>query len=223
MPNKLNIEFQQSKTPITEPETKFGGQPVWLEQPEWPLSKELGIPMRFICQIKLSNDLFPNSEGKVAYIFMTEDEDEYVDGTWEPDSGENAVIIQPGGKHANKCEAIKEGPTLQAMAEDDDYEDAEYMAVLSMAEDPEFLPENKLWDLTEEESDKYRDTTEGNKIGGVPNFIQGDEFPEDGNWKLLLQLDSCNAPFEINFGDGGVAYAFINESVTEGKFLWQCG
>jgi hypothetical protein len=25
------------------------------------------------------------------------DGDEYVDGTWEPEGGENAVVIQPGG------------------------------------------------------------------------------------------------------------------------------
>jgi hypothetical protein len=33
----------------------------------------------------------------MAYVFMVED-DEYVDGTEEPDGGENAVIIQPGGR-----------------------------------------------------------------------------------------------------------------------------
>jgi hypothetical protein len=32
---------------------------------------------------------------KNTYIFMTDDE-QYVDGTWEPFGGENAVIVQPG-------------------------------------------------------------------------------------------------------------------------------
>ncbi|WP_422747317.1 hypothetical protein [Micromonospora sp. WMMD1219] len=32
----------------------------------------------------------------MAYLFLTGG-DEYVDGTWEPEDGENAVIVQPEG------------------------------------------------------------------------------------------------------------------------------
>jgi hypothetical protein len=54
--------------------------------------------------------------------------------------------------------------------------------------------------------------------------MQGDEFPkEDGQWSFLLQLDSCSVPFDINFGDAGISYSYINHTATTGKFLWQCG
>jgi uncharacterized protein YwqG len=62
----------------------------------------------------------------------------------------------------------------------------------------------------------------GNKVGGTPGFIQGDQFPDGGPWKLLLQLDSDDVPFYVNFGDAGVGYAYISEDGRKGKFLWQC-
>ncbi|MBY0240670.1 MAG: DUF1963 domain-containing protein, partial [Burkholderiaceae bacterium] len=63
---------------------------------------------------------------------------------------------------------------------------------------------------------------EGNKVGGAPIFLQGDEFPDEGAWRLLLQLDSVNVPFSVNFGDAGIAYAFIDPAGQTGKLLWQC-
>ena len=56
-----------------------------------------------------------------------------------------------------------------------------------------------------------------------PFLMQGDEFPFEGNCRLLLQLDSSSVPFSINFGDAGVGYAFLNEAGNQAKFLWQCG
>jgi len=222
------IEFKETESPITDAVTKFGGQPNWLEEPQWPISSELDSPMRFICQIKLTDDQFPGNEGKVAYIFMTEDE-EYVDGTWESDGGENAVIIQPNGKPQVKVRNIATGPTLQNYVEVTGKVrlqplDVELSVSLVASEDPVFIPEAVRFDLSEEDCDKYCNKLEGNKIGGTPGFLQGDEFPgEDINWMLLMQLDSCDVPFSINFGDAGISYTFINKEGTIGKFLWQCG
>jgi len=95
MPQRYNISYRKLSE-NEAPFTKFGGQPSWISEPQWPLSKELGTPMRFICQIEIPVNTFPSGHGKVAYIFMT-DGDEYVDGTWEAYGGENAVIIQDGG------------------------------------------------------------------------------------------------------------------------------
>lgn len=97
MPKKHRIEFHEASSPIADFVTKFGGQPTWVSEPQWPLSRETGNPMRFICQIKLTNELFPNTTAQMAYLFMTDEENgEFVDGTYEPDGGENAVILQPG-------------------------------------------------------------------------------------------------------------------------------
>jgi len=183
------VEFNDDKSR----KTKFGGQPNWLEKPEWPISPELEEPMRFIAQISLG-DVFPEHEGKMAYIFMTEDDDEYIDGTWEPDGGENSVIIQPKGTCSSATEELSAGPSRD-----------------------EFGVEVVKTEMEQVE-------LEGSHLGGAPEFMQGDEYPEPkAEWKFLAQLDSCSLPFEINFGDAGIAYVFINQSASEGKFLWQCG
>ena len=48
---RQNLRFVESEAPIREPVTKFGGQPVWLDAPAWPLSASQGRPMRFLGQI----------------------------------------------------------------------------------------------------------------------------------------------------------------------------
>jgi len=226
MPKKRAIAFRglaDNESPLT----KFGGQPKWVAEPQWPIGKELGKPMRFLCQIELVDDLFPGSTGRVAYIFMTDDE-EYVDGTWEPFGGENAVIIQPGGTTDVPCEALPTGPTLQNYVQVAGHDrlqsqDVEFGLSFTDGDDAEFIPEFDRTDDSEEESEKYRSSLEGNKIGGTPGFLQGDEFPDETHdWLLLLQLDSCDQPFSVNFGDAGIAYAFVTADGTEGRFLWQC-
>ena len=210
MNKKYNIEFSKSETPIVEPITKFGGQPVWLGKPQWPLSEELGIPMRFICQISLDKEIFPGCKGKVAYLFMTEEDDECAE-TWDPESGENAVIIQPRGKFKGNVERRITGPSRE-----------EYSVKLIAGADPDFIDEMTLREMNDDVSTSYHSSLAGNKIGGTPGFTQADEIPEpENNWSLLLQLDSCNIPFGMNFGASGTAYAFIDKKGTEGKFLWQ--
>jgi uncharacterized protein YwqG len=210
MPKKFAIEFIESKAPIREPVTKFGGQPVWIEDPQWPLSKATGNPMRFICQIAIDPQLFGQIQPRMAYLFMT-DEEEYVDGTWEPDSGENAVILQPGSA-SMAIEPLKEGPTLyriaKGMFKKRTRGPCEFAVKLVEANDPVMMEEVGAPD--------------GNKIGGAPAFLQGEEFPGAGRWRLLLQLDSAQVPFPINFGDAGVGYAFLSEDGSTAKFLWQC-
>lgn len=185
------LEFVEPDS-STLAKTKFGGQPDWIEQPQWPISAELGKPMRFICQVHLG-DVFPEQEGKLAYIFMTEEED-YVDGTWEPDGGENAVVVQPNGEVDVPVKALETGPSRE-----------EFGVVIV-------------------EKEVEDDSLEGCRIGGDPNFMQGEEYPgSKHDWLYFIQLDSCSIPFEINFGDAGIGYAFINNAASKGKFLWQCG
>ena len=91
---KQMIEFVESKGPITEAVTKFGGQPVWVDKPQWPVSKRLKKPMQFICQIKIDPALFGECPAQMAYLFMTDDSDDPgMYDTWDPDGGENAVIV----------------------------------------------------------------------------------------------------------------------------------
>lgn len=208
MKPKYTIEFQPVEQPISEPVTKFGGQPVWIDGPAWPLSHQLKRPMRFICQIALPPEIFGDVAGKMTYIFMTDD-DEHVEGTWEPDSGENAVIIQPNGDNP-PTSPLETGPTLYTKSQNGASPQPCECAV-------NLIPDN---DFSSEPADDY--DYNDSKIGGLPMFLQGDEYPDDGEWNLLLQLDSVSPPFQLNFGDAGVAYVYLSPDGKTGRFLWQC-
>jgi len=212
---KYTVSLHPATIPIAEPVTKFGGQPVWLTEAEWPVSKETGEPMRFIGQVALYPEIFGDGEGKIAYIFMT-DGDDYVDGTWEPEGGENAVIVQPSGDNV-PTKPLATGPTLYQMKEIEGSTllqpaPCEFSVELEQGDDPEHGFED----------DKGRAAYEELKIGGTPIFLQGEAYPDGGEWCLLLQLDSASVPFYVNFGDAGIGYAFISEDGRRGKFLWQC-
>lgn len=233
MAKRYDIAFVETDSPITEPVTKFGGQPVWLEEPRWPLSTELGEQMQFVCQVALEPEVFGKPPGRMAYLFITgESEDEWVDGTFDPEGGENAVMVQPGGgPPAVGTVPEPEGPTLYRM---EDFGTrlipvaCEYAVELTPGDDPDYASEDELLDWNEEESDAYQESLDGNKVGGTPGFIQSDEFPEGPGkapqqaWRLLLQLDSASVPFHVNFGDAGIGYAYLSEGGRTGKFLWQC-
>jgi len=221
---RQSIEFVKAKKPILDAVTKFGGQPVWVTEPQWPLSAETGEPMRFICQIALVPEIFGSTPARMAFIFMTDGKD-YVDGTWEPDGGENAVILQPGNP-SMPVEPLSKGPTVYRMVKKMLKnqlvpEPCEFGIQASLSEDPAFVPEAERARWPQEKQEQYAMALGGNRIGGTPIFMQRDEFPGPGSWKLLLQLDSTRVPFFVNFGDAGIAYAFISEDGTVGKFLWQ--
>ena len=228
MSTQYRIEFSELQSGLASPVTRFGGQPSWLEMPQWPLSRQTGEPMRFICQVSIPEPLSAGVAPRMAYLFMT-DGDEYVDGTWEPERGENAIVIQPaGGPRLVTTMAVPEGPTLYRMVRKPGAarlipESCEFAASLTKAEEPDFVPEGtRRSSRSEAQSADYDLALSGNKIGGAPLFMQGDEFPPGGPWNLLLQLDSTAVPFSINFGDAGIGFGFISADGSQGRFLWQC-
>lgn len=209
------MTFHQASASIAEPVTKFGGQPVWLGRPEWPLSKETGEQMRFMCQILIDPEIFGQVEGRMAYIFMTDGE-EFVDGTYAPDGGENAVIIQPDGNNVTSTQ-LATGPSLYVMREK---EDDRFLHPVPC----EFSVELKVGNDIHRrfESETNNEDLQEVKIGGTPFFLQAEEYPKGDGWRLLLQIDSATVPFYVNFGDVGVGYAFLSADGRTGKFLWQC-
>jgi len=158
---------------------------------------------------------------------MTDHGEEDIYETWDPEAGENAVVVQPGNKPDVETKNLQTGTTLYRMVEKAGHnllvpEQCEFAAHLNITEDPDFVPEVELWRWKDEEMDRYGEVLAGNKVGGTAGFMQGDQFPEGGPWRLLLQLDSVDVPFSVNFGDAGIGYAFIAEDGRCGKFLWQC-
>jgi hypothetical protein len=136
---------------------------------------------------------FATPGGALAYLFMSAGDE---DGTFEPDGGENALIVQPGGRVPDFVTEVRDEATGPTVAED-------HVPVIG---EPD--PEAECWQF----------------LGGPgvePRWLQGEEVPGEG-WALLVQLDSTALPFHVNFGDAGIGYAFLSPDGKEGRFLWQC-
>ena len=222
MQRAYSISFRLPLDQVRDPVTKFGGQPFWIEQPQWPISRSLGEQMKFIGQVAIYPEIFGQLPTRMAYIFMTDLESKVVPA-WDPEAGENAVIIQSGGKPNVETRPLATGPTLYEFVEVPGQEflqprPCEYMVDVSRRSDPDFQIEANRQGMPDAEFEKYSKAVEGNKIGGSPAFLQEDAFL---GGPLLLQLDSAQVPFYVNFGDCGVGYAFLSPDGRQGRFLFQ--
>lgn len=202
--------------------THFAGQPSWLEQPEWPTSRSTGKQLTFIGQIAIDAAQFPKARGAVAYLFMADGPDD-VDYIWDPDAGENAVIIQPGDPGKIPVVTKATGPTESSVvfppgARLGHVENLTYRVETTDVIDPEYQTAAELASLSDAEEIARSSALIGDKIGGTPEFVQGGEFPCRAD-RLLLQIEAT--PFQINLGDGGAGFLFVNENATVGNFLWQ--
>jgi hypothetical protein len=197
MSDRLPFVVELAPGPITEPVTKLGGQPVWLEDPQWPQSSGQGTPMTFIGQFKLPEGM--------AYLFMT-DATEYVDNAWEADFGENAVIVQPGGR-------IPIFEVVWGYGSDNPQTATETIDVTSQPTGPTIAVDHQVHGTPQ-------DTSSRQFIGGDPDWLQGPDVPV-GGYRFLAQLDSEFLPFPINFGDCGIGYIFLAPDLKEGRFLFQ--
>ena len=215
--------FERLEEKPAKPVTKFGGQPDWLEEPQWPVSEEYEDRlMTFVGQIVLDKGMLGNAEYRIAYVFLTHPENEDDDvfdlhmGEWG--SGKHAVIIQPDGEHTCETKNVKEGPCLF----DEDGNHYEYIPILEEGHDPDFINQKDFLKMKDPEQNKYVDQIYGNKIGGVPLFFKGDEWPE-GDWKFLLQMSGWKLPFVLDLGNKGQLYAFITSDFKQGGVLIQQG
>jgi hypothetical protein len=249
---KYALTFSEVSFPIVDPVTKFGGQPVWLTEPQWPLSRMYNAPMQFIGQIRLYPELFGPLEAQMAYLFMTQYEGESVfPETWDPEAGENAVILQPG-TWTGPTLPLTEGPHLRKWVKEPTPPPAEgpswwkwlqgkrrwrwrhsrwqkvsceYAVELHAGEDPD-----EPWSPWPDPDDKAAWDTRWtlfseDKIGGIPVptiNLDRDPFPYPygGPWHLLLQLNSNEDRYDVNFGTDGSGYVLLSEDGRVGKLLW---
>jgi hypothetical protein len=179
--------------------------------------------MRFIAQVALSLDL--GGPGDVmAYLFMTEPwperADVWVDGTDNAEGGENAVILQPGAPPPVETLPQATGPTLFRWVDSADgtrqVQPCEFHVTLEAIDESDVRAS-----LPTEQAAAHFERLQGTKLGGLPAFLQPPEFPLGEDAQLLLQIDSEDVPFWINFGDGGVGYVVVSPDARTGRFLWQ--
>jgi hypothetical protein len=188
--------------PITEPITKFGGQPVWIGEPTWPVEED-GGPATFMAQFTI-----PGREG-VAYLFL---------GHPEAHGGDPGFIIVQPGPAPERFVASATGPTFWSeIAGPPRYVSrmvlrrVESVAVL----EPGFDFDD--WSVLDADAatrpDDHRDW---NKIGGNPRWLQNDEMPDEPGWRLLFQFTAASVGRELS--DGAEAYGLIHED-GRGRFL----
>jgi uncharacterized protein (TIGR02996 family) len=220
---KLSLkQYRRVKQPVTEPGTKFGGQPTWIDGPAWPISSR-GEPMQFVCQVVVPNLFGSPLAGKMVYLFAVHPE--YAD--WKefcgrisplyPEEGDNAVVIQPAGdrpaptwvlpvgakgqrrwKRPLRIESRATGPTLY----DNKGQSGEWLVDLEPGVDPEYTPNNKKVFSNSADWDDYWEQVYGEKIGGTPPWGNGraaeiDSLAVDPDWRLLLHFNYHGPYFSV--------------------------
>jgi hypothetical protein len=228
---KYVMRYHEAPAPIRSLTTKFGGQPVWLEEPCWPLSRMNARPMHFICQIVLDPGFLPETPARMAYLFMTDwDYESPYPNTFDPDDGENALLLQPGGRWSGPSSPLQEGPSLyRRFHRGGRWEQSprEVAVELDRGDDPV----NGAWQgYPQEEAarERYWAALSEDKIGGipVPTPFERRFGPDFDGWRLLLQLNAKdNAeesdPFFLNVAYDAVVYAFVSLDGRSGKVLWE--
>ena len=223
MNTSLHLKFQPASAPITESVTKFGGDPVWIDGPQWPLGRLYGKPMRFLAQVAIDPHVFPDAVARMAYLFMTNDGDGS-EPTWDPDAGENAAILQPGLPSPVACAPLYTGPTLMTPGtgpDDPTWKALEYAVELTSQAEPDFMSYPERMARSSQEQTQYWEAMAGHKIGGAPLFETEDWLPFSDS-HLLLQLDGAGGtPFFLPFGFSGSGWIMANADVTEARFKWR--
>jgi uncharacterized protein (TIGR02996 family) len=211
---KLTLKkYRRVKRPVTEPVTKFGGQPVWVAGPQWPLGSQ-GEPLQFVCQVCVPDFFGPALAGKMVYVFALhpafEDWEEFADiAPLSPEDGENAVVIQPGGDppaptwvlplgakgqrrrgRPLRVEPRPTGPTLY----DEKGRPGEWLVELRPGADPDYTSNFIDEFADDEDRDRYREEVSDEKVGGTPpwgnaRYREIESLVIDPDWRLLLFYD----------------------------------
>lgn len=228
---RLQMRLRPSDVPIRTTRAKLGGQPVWLDQPTWPVSCGLGIPMMFVGQFPI-----PGEQALLAYLFATDDPGAAAE-TYDAEGGENALLVQPGGRVPAFVATTDRvaGPSLWRHGVTWEEHIPVELAVDLVPFDPasEAVLDAEIARQDFERSGlppQLRDATDIHIIppysymGGRVHQWQPDLRNILGNWRFFFQLDGSEGwepdePYALNFG-GGTGYAFLSPDLREGRFFW---
>lgn len=234
MPLKTQFQIVDSPTEILEQITKFGGQPVWIAEPRWPLSPETNEQMMFLGQISLNQELFSDSNDTMVYLFFG--------GESEPFYNEAiAIVIQTSesvytnGAPETAFVSEANGPAIYELDENCQAIYKEYRVVLNPVEDEDPIPLEERYTMSDLDYDTgfqfSKPELAGNKIGGQPLYIEGLSTPPEyftsAQWLLLLQLAPNQGywnnlqpnfyPFHMELGEFGILTVFISKDYTQAK------
>lgn len=241
MIKKQKIEFQKTEDDSSL-NSKFGGQPNWINTPQWPIGPNEEEPMIFLGQITLDDAIFPNCGNVTAYIFF--------EGDFEPLYDENITIVLQTPETTYVDEENEyltfideaEGPMLSEVLVKGEDEVAYniYKVIYSEVEHEAVVTPQENYQSIEFDSEKgyhfLKPELAGNKVGGQPLYISGMSTPPEvftsENWLQLLQLAPTKGywtedfnqnflPFYIEMGDSALLNIFISKDYTKAKCIIQ--
>lgn len=189
--------------------TKFGGNPDWLDEPEWPICLLTNEQMRFIGQVKIEKEILAKSKAKMAYIFLKDRTPE------KQEVHECVVILQPGDNSSVRTINKSRGPALYRYVNKTGY--------LNKLFREEYRQMPAIRPITEADMQNAELQLEPlNKILGSPEFVTSKNYPDkDTAWELLLQLNKDTIPFYLDIADGGIFYCFIDPEGTKARVIVQ--
>jgi hypothetical protein len=231
---KTAFKIIDSHTVISEATTKFGGQPVWIHNPQWPLCPETGEKMLFLGQVALDQKLFPNTNDIVVYLFFSEESEPLYNEAFA------AVIQTKEITNVNNQEVMEDtGPELYELDDDREKVYKEYGVVVQPVEEEEMVTtlsaRYSFRDLDYSTGYTFsRPDLAGCKIGGQPLFIQQSSTPElfsSDLWIHILQLAPTQGyftglqpnfyPFLMELGEFGILNVFLSKDLKRSAFLVQ--
>jgi len=186
----------------------------------------------FLGQIYLNQELFPESDRAIAYLFFAgESEPLYNEATAIVIQSEESVYTNGAPEIEFVSEAT--GPTLYELDEDRQAIYKEHRVVLNPIENEDSVPLEERYAMNDLDCDTgfefARQELAGNKIGGQPLYIEGLSTPPEqfnsGEWLLLLQLAPTQGywnnlppnfyPFPMELGEFGILTIFISFDCTQ--------
>ena len=205
---RWSLELQPTELPVRDPVTKFGGQPVWLDAPTWPLGAD-GGPMTFMAQFAV-----PGVDG-LAYLFIDLSQQDLLDFG---DPGWAGCLFMQAGPPPLRHVVQAVGPTYASEVHGSHHDRfvlrmrfrlTEYLPTLEAGLD---YPD---WEALRADPLSGRDDDrDWNKIGGSPRYLQSG--PPTGEWRSLFQFTAAHVGREM--GDGAECYGLVDPD-RRGLFL----
>ncbi len=191
-------------------QTCFGGLPIIPDGTDfsWPICRSCDGTMQFLGRI------FSSAAGqRIVMLFMCQNEPGLCE-EWDANAGGNtALVVQ--ATSLRQVLPPQNGNALRL---------SRYGADIVEIDAPDYDAARESW--SKQTGRPMRHVL--GQISGSPSWLQADETPicECCNepMRFVAQLEQGpDWETEMNFGGGGVAYAFVcNAGKPSAKFLWQC-
>lgn len=196
------------------PVTRVGGVPLANPDFSWPVCASCAGPMQFVSQIRL-DDLPDGGREQTLLVFMCQNDPGLCD-EWDAKSGGNfAALLDNAGLVAST-------PPASGETSVDGISGVEFVTSGADGADDgtAYFEAGEQW--AEANGRSPRDFL--GQIGGEPAWLQGDQTPSCAGchapMSFVAQLEEGQN--NLNFGGGGVGYAFACQPCHKAAFLTQC-